>query len=114
MLLMIVFPTHTFLEPFNRSLEFGQYVTNSDLMKMGGGSTHGLLSSHLLMDMNTDTHRTSTRDVRMIRCNSINFTQQNRFWLTTFRADLILAYNFPVLTVYKYCNGVSSNIGKSR
>lgn len=29
--------TFTFLEPFNRSLEFGQHVTNSDLMKMGGG-----------------------------------------------------------------------------
>lgn len=34
---MIISPTHTFLELFNRSLEFGQYVTNSDLMKMGGG-----------------------------------------------------------------------------
>lgn len=29
-------------------------------------------------------------------------------------SEQILAYTFPVLTVYKYCNGVSSNIGKGR
>lgn len=58
---------------FNKSFDFGQYLTNSDLIKVG--STHGLLPSHWANRYeyieSNETRSTSHRDLYFAETSSI-------------------------------------------